>query len=72
MLGKYKGFYVPGKDRARRVGFLSDTPQNYFCNRMNADDCRGCEWCLFCPEGRKPNNDAFKEWHKAKGRVAYA
>lgn len=75
MLGKFKGFKVPRKDPRRTNGIPKDeekTLKNKFCYKARSLDCLGCAECLFCPDGRPENDQAFKEWYKAKGKVNYA
>lgn len=64
MLRKFKGFYVPQKDRrskAREKGTLLELQDDNFCHRSNCIKYDiHCTQCLFHPD----QIDHFKEWHK--------
>ena len=78
MLGKYKGFYVPGKDPARPKQ-TQRNPKIRFCRQSKMKDCEStgekfadCSKCLFYNFSNGEQENAFEEWHQAKGKVAYA
>jgi hypothetical protein len=73
MLGKYKGFNVPEKDKEL---FDRRTPDIFrrFCYGSKESDCHqlSCSECLFNPRAEKTQEAAFSEWYAVKGKVAYA
>ena len=73
MLGKFKGFYVPGK-RWEKSSEAKNKKQQ-FCFDCKIEDCRSfsmdCDLCLFNPDSIGQQEAAFYKWYAAKGKVKY-
>ena len=82
MLGKFKGFYVPGLGSREVSVATAENTRQVFCLKAKYSDCQSilddggkgmnCFKCLFFCASEGAQLEAFNEWHKAKGKVAYA